>query len=152
MTICVLCILNCKCQDKKYFHNLGPLLKYSIAWMTISFVKSVPIKKLTMYVLMFHFFQKQEKIYPKSAEFFSESTRETQEPAERIVDQRNLYNETKFTSSLYRPKPARRNSPTMSERKFQKMLMMGGSQHSSAVSEWVVIQGSKFSDFSLKSD
>ena len=88
-----------------------------------------------MYVLMFHFFQKQEKVYPKSAEFFSESTRETQEPAERIVDQRNLYNETKFTSSLYRPKPARRNSPTMSERKFQKMLMMGGSQHSSAVSE-----------------
>ncbi len=51
--------------------------------------------------------QDYDEEFPKPPTIFTQSEAGRMSPAERIVDQRNLLQETKFTSSLFRPKPVR---------------------------------------------
>ena len=48
-----------------------------------------------------------DEVYPRDSEVFNSTDTDDRQPPKRIVSQHNLYNETKFTSSLFRTKPVR---------------------------------------------
>ena len=58
--------------------------------------------------------------YPKLPEIYSSSEPGFNHPAERIVNQRNLFNETKFTSSLFHSKHGRKKEPVAQPQIEQK--------------------------------
>lgn len=60
--------------------------------------------------------------FPRNSKNFSQSEPGVVEAAERVADQRNLYNETKFTSSLFRPRISSKAALTSSEKRFHDML------------------------------
>ena len=70
----------------------------------------------------FVIFQSKDKTYPRLTDcFFDEEDFLAHKPAVRIVDQRNLYNETKL--KLYRDRPKNKDvGPSSMEKKFRMML------------------------------